>query len=130
MDRDDRVLAIELAREHRADLGRLDVALVDVDAGLQIAQHVLALPRPIEEDRQVVGLLAQRLGQRAVVLDLAAALQDLLRVGLVLPEIRRRDGRLDLGQLALQPRFVKAPSADQRRGTTGRRSCGRVRRGS
>jgi hypothetical protein len=130
MDRDDGVLLVHLAAEHRADFTRLDVTAERFQAALEVARDVLALAGPVDEDAEVVRLPAQRLGQRAVVLDLAAALQDLLRVGLVLPEIRRRDGRLDLGQLALQPRFVKAPSADQRRGTRGRRSCGRVRRGS
>jgi hypothetical protein len=89
MNRDDRVLAIELARKHRANLGGLDVAGVALERPVEIHRDVLALPRPVGEDAEVVGLAAKRLGERAVALDALAALQNPLRAGLILPEIRR-----------------------------------------
>ena len=100
MDRDDGVLAIELAGEHRANLAGLHVARKRLEAARQIGDDVLALPGPVEEHAEVVGLLPQRHGQRPVVFEPAPPLQHFLRGGLVLPEIGRGDLRFELGQLA------------------------------
>jgi hypothetical protein len=43
---------------------------------------------------------AQRVEQRAIVVELTAPLECALGGGLVLPEVGRRGGRLELGQLA------------------------------
>ena len=88
----------------------MDVATVRLDAALEVDRDVLALFRPFDEYAQVVRLLAQGLGKRAVVFDALAALQDLLRVGLVFPEVGRGDAGLEIGKLALETGFVKAPS--------------------
>ena len=76
MNRDDRVLPIELAREHRPDLAGLDVAAVRLEAALEIGGDVLALARPVDEHAEIVALLAQRFGERAVVFEPTAALED------------------------------------------------------
>jgi hypothetical protein len=115
VDGHDRVLAVELAREHRADLARLHVALERLQPFSQVGFDVLALPRPVDQDGQVVGLAAQRRRQRAIVFEAPAALQQLLRRSLVLPEVRSGDLRLDVLDLARQPRVVKGPSGDEER---------------
>jgi hypothetical protein len=102
MDRDDGVLPIHLAAEHRSDLTGLNVAAERLEAALEIARDVLALPRPIDKHTQVVELTTQRLGQRAVVFEPAAALQQLLCGRRILPELGVRDLGLDLAQFALQ----------------------------
>jgi hypothetical protein len=58
-------------------------------------------------------LFSEGLRENPVVLEPAAALQNSLGAGLILPEIRGRDGGFDVGQFAEKTGFVKAPSADQ-----------------
>jgi len=113
---DDRVLAVELAAEHRADFGRLDVAAIGLDTPLEIGEHILALLRPIDENLQVLGLAAERFGEGEIVLETAPPLLCFLGVRGILPEVRSRSGGLDLGQFALDSGFVKAPSAGRRLG--------------
>jgi hypothetical protein len=130
MDRKNRVLAVEIARQHRANLGRLDVTRERLQAAGQLVPDLLALSRPVEQDGQIVPLLAQRFGQRLVILKPAPFLKDLLRRALVLPEIGRGNPRLELGQLALQPGFVKDPSGDRRPARSGHHRNELARRGS
>jgi hypothetical protein len=115
VDRDDRVLLVEVAREHRANLGDLDVARVGAEGTRQIVGDVLALQRPFEQDLDVIGVLAQRNRQVAVAFEATPPLQRLLRVGLVLPEIWCGALGFELGQLTVQAGFVKAPSWRRRR---------------
>jgi hypothetical protein len=58
MDGHDRVVAIELAREHRADLGRLHVAGVGLERPVEVGRDVFTLSRPVGEHAEVVGLAA------------------------------------------------------------------------
>jgi hypothetical protein len=96
MDGDDGVLAIEFAREHRADFGGVDIAGKLIQTAGQIANHVLALLGPVDENAEVVGLASERRGQRLVAFQTAPPLQYLLCVVLVFPEIRRRGLRFQL----------------------------------
>jgi hypothetical protein len=114
MDRDDRVLAIHLARQHRADLCGLDVALVGFEAFRQVGGHVLALTRPVDQHVDVVGLAAQRGRERAIFFEPSPALKDLLRPSLVLPEIRGGGLRFEVVQFTFEAGFVKDPSARRR----------------
>jgi hypothetical protein len=116
MNGDDRVLGVELAREHRPDFAGLDVAAEAVERLLEVGGDVFALLRPVDEDGEIVRLLAQRGGERAIVFDAAAALLDLLRRGLVLPEVGRGGAQIEVVQFAGKAGFVKAPSAGRRRG--------------
>jgi hypothetical protein len=114
MDRENRVLPIEIARQHRPDLGGLHVARVRLEAARQLVGNFFTLPRPVEQDGQIVPLLAERLGQRLVVLEPPPFLKNLLRRALVLPEVRRGYASFEVGQLALETGFVKDPSGDRR----------------
>jgi hypothetical protein len=89
----------------------LDVSAIALESTLEIGHDVFALPRPLEQHMEIVGLLAQRFGQGAVVFEPAPALLRFLRVRRVFPEVRRRDRGFDFRQLAVQASFVKAPSA-------------------
>jgi hypothetical protein len=130
MDSDNRVLAIELAGEHRPNLACLQIAIELLDALLEIPGDILALLGPVDQHREIVDVAAKPRRQRFVVFDAAAALEDLLRARLVLPEIRLRRLVLDLRQLALQASFVKAPSAARWRERRDRRIGGLVHRAS
>jgi hypothetical protein len=57
MNRDNRVLLVELAGQHRPNLGRLHVARVAFQRGPEIGRHVFAVLGPIEQHGQVIGLL-------------------------------------------------------------------------
>jgi hypothetical protein len=94
----------------------LHVAFVILERAREIGADVLALARPLDQHAKVVGLLANRLREVALGLQPPAPLEDLLRGALVLPEIRFGGLRFEFRQLAAESRFVKAPSADRRRG--------------
>ena len=98
MDRDDRVLAIVLAAEHLLDLAGLHLLIERVERGCEFAVDRLPRLGPLDQDGEVVALLAQRHHQVAILLQAPAALQDLLRFGLVFPEIGRGGARLEAGQ--------------------------------
>jgi hypothetical protein len=104
-----------LARQHLLDLGALDLALERVEPFDQLATDVLPLRPPLDEDAEIVAALAQRLDQVAILLQPPASLQQALRLGLVLPEVRLRDARLDPGELLLRLRGLKDSRADRPR---------------
>ena len=85
-----------------------------VEAFQQIAVDGLARPGPLDEHAQIVGAALQRLAERQLLFEPAAALQQLLRLGLVLPEIGIGDAGLDLVELGAVIRSVKDSSADRR----------------
>jgi hypothetical protein len=87
------------AAEHFLDLARLDGGLELVEATDEVGLHVLALTGPFEEHAEVVGAAFQRLTGGLVLFDPAPALQDLLRLGLIFPEIGVGDPLLDVGDL-------------------------------
>ena len=98
MDRDDRVLAIVLAAEHLLDLAGLHFLIERVErlansasTGSPASAHSTSTARSSLFFRSDVD-------QIAILLEPPAALQDLLRFGLVLPEIGRGGARLEAGQ--------------------------------
>ena len=70
----------------------------------------------------------QRLAELAVLFEAAAALQHLLRRGLVLPEVRGGDAFFDSGEFVCGACGVKDSSAGRWRGAPGPRTCEAVRR--
>jgi hypothetical protein len=81
----------------------------------ELGVHGLARLRPFDEDGKVVGLLAERHAEIAVLLQPAAALQDLLRFSLVFPEIRGGGASLEAGQFFVGAGSLKDSSADRQR---------------
>jgi hypothetical protein len=103
MDGDDGVAAVVLAAENSLGFGRVDLEHQRVEALEQLLGDVLALLAPLEQHGKIVFLLAQRGDQRHLFLEAATALQDLLCVGLVLPEIRGRRALFEPGYLIGRP---------------------------
>jgi hypothetical protein len=110
---DDRVGAVVLAAEHLLDLGRLDLAFESIKRALQIVGDVLTLASPVEEHTEVVDFAPERVSKLAFVAQAPPALQRFLRLGLVLPKIRRGDARLEPGQLDGGAGNVKDSSEDR-----------------
>src|SRR6185503_5498750 len=114
MDGDDGVEAIVLAAEHLAGFGGLDVLLEVVEALQQVAVDGLASLGPFDEHAEIVGAGLQRVAERELLVEPAAALQQLLRLGLILPEVGLGDAGLDAVELGTRSGCVKDSSADRK----------------
>jgi hypothetical protein len=123
MNRDDRVLAIVLAAEHLLRLAGIDLHGELVEGAVQVVGDGLPRLCPFDEDVQIVESLAERDAQLAILLEPAAALQQLLRAGLILPEIGSGDALLYAGELGFGAGRVKDGSAGRARGARGPRTC-------
>ena len=115
MDGENGAAAIVLAAEHFFNLGGIDFGLQFVDAAVQIGAHVLALSGPFDEHGKVFGSAPQRLRERDFLFEAPAALQQLLRLRLVLPEIGLGDAGFDSGQFLLRTCGLKDTLGDRRR---------------
>jgi len=80
-----------LATEHLLGLAGIDLGREIVEGAAEVVAHRLASLDPLDEHAEVVELALQRVAELHVLLEPAAALQDLLRVRLILPEIRGGD---------------------------------------
>jgi len=114
VDRDDRVLAIVLAAEHLFDFAVLDQARELLDARRQLTTHVLTLAGPVDEHTQVVRLRFQGGNQLDFFLNPPAALENFLRLDLVIPEIGRGCAGFYLRELVTRASSFKDSSADRR----------------
>jgi hypothetical protein len=101
-----------LAAEHLSRLGRLDVRLELVEAFDEIVFNGLARFGPLDEHAQIVGTALERLADGQLLFEPAPPLQQLLRFGLVLPEVRVGDAGLDFVELGAVSWGVKDSSAD------------------
>jgi hypothetical protein len=102
-----------LAAEHLLGLARLHLFLNGVESGGELLVDRLPAAEPLREHTQVVGLLPQAVAQAEVLLEPAAPLQDLLSLGLVLPEIGLRGLLLELGEFLGGTCGLKDSSADR-----------------
>lgn len=91
MDRHDRVGGVVLAAEHLLCLDGFDLLLQRVERALQVGLDRLSTLRPFEQYADVVDLLSEAIALLEILSQAALPLQRLLRVGLVVPEIRRGD---------------------------------------
>jgi hypothetical protein len=117
-----------LAAEHLLGFAGLDLRRQLVERLAEVVPDGLASLGPLDEDVEVVELALQRVAELDVFLEPATALQQLLRVGLVFPEVRSGDALLYAGELDRGAGGVKDSSADRRRVATGLRICGADRR--
>jgi len=76
-----------LAAEHLLDLAGLDFLVERIERGRELGVHLFAGVGPFDQHGEVVAPLLERHHQLAILFETAAALQDFLRFGLVLPEI-------------------------------------------
>jgi hypothetical protein len=88
MDRDDGIAAIVLAAEHLLDFAGLHLVVERIECLAELALDGFAGVGPFLQDGEVVASLSQRRNQLAILLQTPAALQNALRLGLVLPEVR------------------------------------------
>src|SRR5688572_33248344 len=123
MDRDDRVLSIVLAAEHLLRLAGIHLGGEILERLAQVLGDRLAGLRPLDEHGEILAALAQRFAQIAVFLDPAAALQQLLRRGLILPEIGSGDPLLYFLEFVRRSGGVKDSSAGRWRGAPSPRTC-------
>jgi hypothetical protein len=123
MNRDDGVLAIVLAAEHLLRLAGVDLRGEIVERAREVVLDGLAGFGPLDEHGQIVGTPLQRRREVAVLFQPAPALQDLLRTGLVLPEVRGGDLRFYSRELFGGMCGVKDSSAGRWRGAPGPRTC-------
>ena len=115
MDGHDRVLAIVLAAEHLLRFASFDFRAEIVEPAHQIVDDRLARLRPFDEDGEIVGAALQRFAEIDVALECLAALEDLLRRRLVLPEIGIGRLLFYLGEFVRGAGGVKDSSADRMR---------------
>jgi hypothetical protein len=115
MDRQNGVLAIVLAAEHLLDLAGLNLLIEEIERLREFGVHRLAGRRPLDENGQIVTLLPQGGAQLEILLEPPAALQDLLRLGLIFPEIGRGGARLQAVQFVRGTGGFKDSSADPQR---------------
>jgi hypothetical protein len=104
-----------LAAQHLLDLAGLYFLIESFEGLRELGVDRLAGLGPLDEHGEIVASLLERQHQIAILLEPAAALQDLLRFGLVLPEIGRGGARLEAGQLFVGAGDFKDSSADLKR---------------
>jgi hypothetical protein len=102
-----------LAAEHLLDLAGLHLLVERVERLRELRVDGFARLRPLDQDAEVVALLLQRLNEIAILFETPAALQDFLRRGRVVPEVRRCGFRFELIQFLVGTSGFKDNSADQ-----------------
>src|SRR5712691_11870629 len=99
MNGDDGVLAIVLAAEHLLDLTGVHQTGEFLDAAGELRRHVLTLGGPLDEHTKVLGAFRKSGHELDFFFDPSAALEDFLRLGLVVPEIGSRRAGFYPGEL-------------------------------
>jgi hypothetical protein len=84
------------AAQHLLGFRGVDLLLERVERVLQVGGDILAALGPFEQDADVVELPGQAVAQLEIFGEPALALQRFLRLGLVVPEVRRRDFLFEL----------------------------------
>jgi hypothetical protein len=116
-----------LAAEHLLGLSGVDLSRQIVERPPEIIGHRLSRLRPLGEDREVVEAGPQRCGEIAILFEPPAALQQLLRGGLVFPEIGGAGALFDFLQFFGGLCGVKDSSAGRQRGAPDPDTCEAVR---
>jgi hypothetical protein len=104
-----------LAAEHLLDLAGLYFLVEPFERDTEVLVDRLPRFSPFDEHGEVFALPLQRQHQVAILLEAAAALQDLLRFRLIFPEIGRGDARLEAGQFFVGAGGFKDSSASRSR---------------
>jgi hypothetical protein len=124
MNRHDGVLAVVLAAEHLLDLAAFDEPGEFLHSLREIGNDILALLTPVDEHGEIVAFRFQRRNQLDFFFDAAAALEDFLRFGLVIPEVWGRGPGFYLRELFCWAGGLKDNSGDPRRASRGPDICG------
>jgi hypothetical protein len=86
-----------LAAEHFLGFGGIDLGFNGIEGALEVGADILAGARPFEQHAKVVDLFRKAVAQLEVLGEAALTLESFLRLGLVVPEIRRADLLFELG---------------------------------
>jgi hypothetical protein len=112
-----------LAAEHLLGLAGVDERRQFVERAAEVVADRLAGFGPLDEDVEIVEAAPQRLAQVAIFLEPAAALEDFLGAGLILPEVRSGNAFFDFREFVLGAGGVKDGSAGRWRGAPDPRAC-------
>jgi hypothetical protein len=104
-----------LAAEHLLDLAGLHLLIERFEGLAELGVDGFAGFRPLDEHGQIVALFLQRTNEIEILFQPTPALQDLLGIALVLPEIRRGGARFEAGQFLFGFGGFKDSSADRQR---------------
>src|SRR5205814_505131 len=110
MDRQDGVLAVVLAAQHLLDLPGLHLLVEGIERLTELGVDRLAGVGPLDQHGEIVALSLERQHEIAILLQPAPALLDLLRFGLVFPEIGGGRARFETRQLFNRLRDFKDSS--------------------
>jgi hypothetical protein len=124
MDGDDGIGGIVLAAQHLLHLSRVDLGLECVESIRQVAGDIFATLRPFDQHAGVVDPPLERVTQLDVLAEALTTPQYRLRLGLIVPEIRRANPRLQPAQLLIEQSLVKDNSAGRRPVSAGRWNVG------
>jgi hypothetical protein len=80
-----------LASQHLLGLGGVHLGVERIQRTRQVRGDVLSSLSPLDQDAEIVNFLGEAVAQLEVFRQPALALQGLLRLGLVVPELRGRD---------------------------------------
>jgi len=116
-----------LAAQHLLGFAGVDQRGQVVQCAPEVVGNRLPRLAPLDEDGEIVEPLAQRFAETAVLLEAPAALQELLRRRLVLPEVGGANALLDVLQFVGGVCCVKDSSAGRRRGAPDPDTCEAVR---
>jgi hypothetical protein len=119
VNRDDGVEPVVFAAQHTLGLRHFDLRLERPEPRLQVGGDVFAALGPLDEHAEIVLLFLERVRQVDVVLQAAAALQGLLGLGLILPEVRLGYTVFEAGNLLTQVGCLKDNSAVRRTAPRG-----------
>jgi hypothetical protein len=98
--------------EHLLDLSLIDLSRKFVQRDPKVVLDLFTLASPIDQYCQIVTPLFQGNRKLTVFLKSLTALQNTLRIVVVVPEVWRRSLSLQLGDLSDGTGFVKDTSAD------------------
>ena len=114
MNRHDRVRGVVFAAEHLLGFRRLDLGVEGLQRALEVRNDGFTRFRPVDQHADIVDPFGEAVAQRDVIGEAPLALQRLLRLGRVVPEVGRSDLPLELGYLPRIVRVVKDSSACRR----------------
>jgi hypothetical protein len=128
VDCQDGIGPVVLASQDPVRFRGVDLLVEPIEAAREVRGDVLTGRGPLDEDAEIVLLRLQRIDEVDFVLEAPAALEGLLRLGLVLPEIRLGDALLERRDLLARLAGLKDTSAAPRTASPGPPAAERVPR--
>jgi hypothetical protein len=112
-----------LPAQHFLRLTGVDLSGELLERAAEIVRNGLSRFGPFDQYVEIIEAAAERGAQLTIVLEAAAALQQFLRPGLVLPEVGSGNAFFYIGKLGFRAGGVKDGSAGRGRGAPDPRTC-------